>query len=53
MVLEEFLGLMNLFGVSTLCIYKTIKVVVIREDKHPIFANIEIVILYFKGFDNS
>ena len=38
MILREFLGSINLFGVQDFCIYEVAKVVIIYEDKNHIFT---------------
>ena len=38
MVSKELLGLVDLSGAQILCIHEMTKVVIIREDKHLVFA---------------
>ena len=53
MVLEELLGLVDLFGAQTLRIHEVTKVVMIYKDKNLVFATFQIVTPCFKSFDNS
>ena len=53
MVAGKLLSQVDLFGAQTLCIYELIKVVIIYENEHLVFAAFQIMMLYLKSFYNN
>ena len=53
MVIKKLLSLTNLMKAQTLYIYKLLKVVIVYKDKNLIFTIFYIVLLSFKGFNNT
>ena len=50
---RELLGLADLSGAHTFYIHEETKIVVVYEDKHLMLATIQIMMLCFKGFNNT
>ena len=48
-----FLSLANFFKVQTFYIYQLIKIVMIGKNKYFMLAIFQIVMLFFKNFNNS
>lgn len=53
MILRQLLSQTNIFRVKIFQIYKKMQVVVVCENKNFIFPIFEIILLYFKSFNNS
>ena len=53
MVLRELLGLSDLSGAQTLCIYERTEVIMVYKDKNLILAAFLAVVPSFKCFYNS
>ena len=53
MILRELLGLTDLPGAQTLCIYKTTEVIMVRKDKNLMFAAFEIVTPRHESFNDT
>ena len=53
MVLKELLGLIDLLAAQTLCIYKTMKVIVICKDKNLMLVAFQVVVPSLEYFNNG
>ena len=53
MISRELLGPADLLGAQTLCIYKTMEVIMVCKDKNLMVATFQIVTTRFEDLDNS
>lgn len=53
MILKKLLGLVNLTKAQVFYIYELTEVITVNKEKDLIFTTLKVIVLNFKGFNNS